>query len=148
MLGHVLERYFAFGSNLSSTRLRARIGDVVVVGVATLPDHRHLFNKHGNDDTAKGNIEMAPGEVVIGVLYEITVAQLETLVAIESGYERVTVSVTRETATIDAVTFRAVRLADHLAPTREYLDHYVHGVREHGIEEGYLEGILPAWYGR
>lgn len=132
---------------MSSSRLAARVGPFRLAGVGRLPDFRHRFNKRGNDGTAKGNVEPATGELVIGVAYELDDAQLAVLDEVELGYRLASLQVClaggKEVA---ALCYRAVVLGEELEPTRAYLEHYVAGAAEHGIPLGYLRAILPPWF--
>jgi len=85
--------YFAYGSNLSSARLRARLEEVEVVGPAVLAEHRLALDKRGHDGSAKANVVRHPGERVWGVVYELATAHVEVLDRFEGGYERVGVEV-------------------------------------------------------
>jgi hypothetical protein len=134
--------YFAYGSNMSSARLIDRVGSIAIVGAARLPDYQHLFNKHGSDETAKGNIQPRAGREVHGALYQLTGEQTTILDRYEGGYQRLWIEVAGQRA----LTYEAVRLSDELEPTTEYLHHYVRGVREHGIPDHYLQAILPDWF--
>lgn len=140
--------YFAYGSNMSSARLRSRIGEVGLEGIAILREHRHRFNKLGNDGTAKGNIEAAPDARVYGVAYHVNASQLELLAAVESGYRGATVIVRLGEHVLEAATFVAGIVSETVAPLPAYLDHYAAGAAEHGLPGDYLEEILPTWYRR
>ncbi len=134
--------YFAYGSNMSSARLRGRLGDVHIVGRAALPDYRHFFDKHGADGTAKGNIVAETGATVLGVLYRIEATQLERLCRFEGGYRQVELRVNHERALTQAVSFAAIRRVQGLMPTAEYLAHYATGISEHGLPEQYRRELL------
>ena len=134
--------YFAFGSNMSSRRLIERVGEVKVVGAAVLPDHRHRFSKRGSDGTGKGNVEPAVGFRVHGVLYRLSLRQLEVLSGYEGGYRRGQVSVQVSATLEPAWTFIAHAPEGHIAPAPFYVEHYWTGIREHGIPESYMHGLL------
>ncbi len=139
--------YFAYGSNMSSTRLTSRVGALRIVGVARLQGFQHRFNKRGNDGTAKGNVEVCADSSVVGVAYELEEAQLAILDAIEAGYRRDRLQVRLEAGGIcEVLCYRAVLLGDGLEPTHSYLEHYVVGAAEHGISRQYLRAILPPWF--
>jgi gamma-glutamylcyclotransferase len=138
-----MPRYFAYGSNMSSARLEERVGDVEIEGAAVLRSHRHSFNKHGADGTAKGNIEPEHGSEVWGVVYVLTLTQFEQLDVVEGGYRRVEVSVECEGEVLEAITYTALAPASGLHPTTEYLDHYERGVREHDLPGEYWDTIRP-----
>jgi gamma-glutamylcyclotransferase len=137
-------RYFAYGSNMSRSRIEARLGRVVDLGRARCPARTHRFSKLGRDGTGKGNIEPAAGGVVWGVVYEIDALQLDRLVEVEFGYRVIGVELDLEVLA-PAVTFEALQPKAGLAPTREYIDHYIAGIREHRIPEDYLAAVLGDW---
>ena len=138
--------YFAFGSNLRRARLERRVGPVRALGLARLEGYRHTFNKHGADDTAKGNIVASQGHRVLGAAYELSEDQFETLATYELGYEKVVLDVDLSGQQVEVATYRGIRLNEGLAPTRWYLDHYLEGGLEHGIAESYFREIFPPWY--
>lgn len=128
---------------MSRARLEGRLGRVVDLGRARCADRRHRFSKLGLDGTGKGNIEAAATELVWGVLYDLDAAQLERLVSIETGYRLLEIDVELEViGPVRTVTFEALEQRPGLAPTREYVEHYVTGIREHGIPDAYLASVL------
>jgi cation transport regulator ChaC len=136
-------RYFAYGSNMRRARLEARVGEVIDEGWATLAGWRHRFNKHGTDGTAKGNIEIATGHEVHGVLYRLRPKQVEVLARYEVGYQRVELDVHhRATGDVRALSFTATALHDGLEPTADYVAHYEHGMIEHELPAAYRRWIL------
>lgn len=81
--------------------------------------------------------------MVWGVLYELDAAQLERLVTIEAGYRLIEVEVELEViGPVRTATFEALEQRPGLMPTREYVEHYVTGIREHGIPDAYLASVL------
>ncbi|MDX1648738.1 MAG: gamma-glutamylcyclotransferase family protein [Myxococcota bacterium] len=126
--------YFAYGSNLSSARLRARLDDVRPAGPAHLADHRLTVDKRGHDGSAKANVVAHPGERVWGVLYDLPRVQLETLDRFEGGYERLEIEVKRlEGGLVAAVTYRSTLRVEDWLPFDWYHAHLVQGAREHGL---------------
>lgn len=138
--------YFAYGSNMRSSRLIERVGSVSLYGVAILSDFRHRFNKHGSDGTAKGNIEASVGAVVHGVVYQLTHRQFEILDRYEGGYEPIELAVESNGETVECASYGAVLRRDGLKPTERYLLHYVEGAFEHGLPSSYIDSILPSWF--
>ena len=65
--------YFAYGSNMSTPRLRYRVAGCRFTFVARLPSYRLCFHKRSNDGSAKCNAlkTAMPADAVIGVVYEI-----------------------------------------------------------------------------
>jgi len=137
-----LRVYFAYGSNMSSSRLIARVGGVEVLGHARLPDHEHRFSKLGQDGTGKGNVEPRAGSIVHGVAYGLTPSQLGQLAAFEGGYRQVDIEVLVADAMRLAATFVALSPGDAPPPSAEYVAHYRRGIVEHGLPRPYAETIF------
>ena len=72
--------YFAYGSNLEPDQMRARCPGSRVLCRAILPDHVLVFRGFSRDwEGAVATVEPAPGEVVHGVVFEVTPADVESL---------------------------------------------------------------------
>jgi len=138
---------------MSRDRLEDRIGLVVDLGWVTLVNYHLIFDKRGEDGTAKANIAPAPGHTVHGVLYELSAGQFDTLGVIEGGYTRRRVHV-KVPGTADDDEPRAVETfvaipewrQPGLLPTEAYLAYCVAGAREHALPESYWQTLneLPA----
>ena len=83
-----MEVYFAYGSNMSSNRLRARVPEARTIGRAHLNGWRLAFNKPGRDGTGKANLVASAHSTSWGALYEIPSEAWEQLDSFEPGYER------------------------------------------------------------
>ncbi len=136
--------YFAYGSNLATARLQARVPSAHCLGRAVLPGHRLAYHKQGADGSAKCDAcytGLAADEVH-GVVFEIAAADLPNLDAAEGPrYERVELAVTGEDGrSRTALTYRALPayIDDRLTPYCWYRDHVLRGAREHGLPEGYI----------
>jgi cation transport regulator ChaC len=136
--------YFAYGSNMSTSRLTTRLGSVELLGRATLVDYEHRFTKLGRDGSAKGNIEVAVGSIVHGVAYRIDHVQLERLAVHEGGYRQLELELEIEAlgAAMVAQSFCALRPVTGLTPSPDYIEHYRVGAREHALPEDYVRRIL------
>src|SRR5438128_1900656 len=60
--------YFAYGSNMLTQRLKARVPSASPKTVAVLFDHGLRFHKRSQDGSGKCDIVKCPGEVVHGVV--------------------------------------------------------------------------------
>ena len=90
--------YFAYGSNMSTLRLKARVPSSDVLGTAQLHGHTLVFHKESVDGSAKCHIEYTqdPHHIVRGVVYRILISEKSNLDKVEglgSGYEEKQVSV-------------------------------------------------------
>jgi gamma-glutamylcyclotransferase len=140
--------YFAYGSNMNPARLAdQRLKERAVqmgprIG-GRLEGWRLVFNKiaRSPEGAAAGNIVEAPGAVVHGTLNQMPDAGLAVLDIWEGvaggHYKRQTVPVARADtgATVEAVTYIALKISEGLRPTREYLGHLLAG-----------KDLLPAAY--
>ena len=134
---------FAYGSNLSSARLReaGRCPGARFAGVALLRGWRIAFDKpSGRWGGNAANLRPEPAAETWGVLWEIDDAELRQLDAGERGYERVPVEVEREGEPVPAQAYVAPAGAE-ACPPRAYLDVLLAGGREHCLPAGYLEGL-------
>lgn len=139
---------FAYGSNMSSRRIRARVPSAHFVAVAELPAHRLVFHKRSRaDGSAKcdafytGN----PGDCVLGVVWDIDEAQKGDLDQVEGlgfGYDEKVVTVTTgQGDRLDAQVYVATDIDATLTPYRWYWEHVRIGAREHGFPGDYIEWI-------
>ena len=136
--------YFAYGSNMRTARLRARVGPVRVLGAARLAGHALRTDKPGRDGTAKANLRPAPGSAVHGVLFELAEEALGALDGYEGGYRRVRVRVELPTGErVEAVTYISERRGSDRRLAADYLSHLVAGAREHGLPDAWI-GLLEA----
>lgn len=139
--------YFAYGSNLSSARMGARVPAAALVARAELREHRLLFHKIGRDGSAKCDacFTGAAADAVLGVVYRLPAADSNVLDRIEglgSGYARKQVAVVSFAgAILEAFTYCATRTASGLQPFHWYREHVLRGTLEHGLPAQYIASI-------
>ncbi len=128
-------RCFAYGSNMKTSRLENRLGQVFIVGSAVLDGYRFVFNKVGRDGTGKGNITTDAASVVEGVIFDLTEKQLLELDDIEKGYRRVLFP------EIESFVYIAEpeQTRDGLSPSEEYFGYVYNGACEHHLSGPYIE---------
>jgi hypothetical protein len=83
--------YFAYGSNLLSTRLMARCSSARIVGVAMTDGWTVSFSKPGGDGSGKAGLVQHKGAAHPGVVYELAALEMPVLDRIEGvghGYTR------------------------------------------------------------
>ncbi|SHH28943.1 gamma-glutamylcyclotransferase family protein [Ferrimonas marina] len=132
--------YFAFGSNLSAPRLRARLPAAKPLGRAALPGYRLTFAKPGRDGSGKGDLRADPRGQVWGRLYRLNPRDLSLLDAVEGpGYQRVALWVHCHGRRQRAWLYRAKAPISQLLPFDWYLHH---------LRWGAMEARLPARYQR
>ena len=143
--------YFAYGSNMDAVRLFE--GRLKPKGAAwgerlggRLDGWRLTFDKlvtrvGAPPGAGAGNIVMAAGDAVHGTLNALSPEGFDVLDVHEGvadgHYERRMVPVVRADngATVEAITYVALKVGDGLKPTREYLGHLLAG-----------KDLLPADY--
>lgn len=139
--------YFAYGSNMFTPRIGARIGSARVIGVAALSGHVLRFHKRGRDGSGKGDAFWTGNgdDLVRGVLFEVTEADMCVLDRHEgrgNGYAREEVRVEMAGgASVTALTYQATWIDPMRQPYHWYKHHVLAGAREHGLPEAYIGAI-------
>ncbi len=136
--------YFAYGSNMSSVRLRERVPAARSLGRAQLAGFRLAWNKPGRDGSGKANIVVAQAEILWGVLYEFPTSAWATLDHIERDYARETHGVLdRLGQGVSAELYRWTGEPDTpwQTPREGYRNHLVVGAREHDLPADVIEAL-------
>lgn len=140
--------YFAYGSNLSSTRLLKRCPSAEVVCTASISKYKLRFNKTSSDRSSKANIVYtgSMNDVVYGVVYSIAQSDVANLDAAEGEG----VHYKRTKCRVVSASGRRVRCSIYLAikvtktdgkPYTWYLKHVTDGAAEHNLP-AYYQGNL------
>lgn len=141
------ELYFAYGSNMCTARLRARLPCALPVGSAVLPGWELTYDKRSVDGSGKCTVRPSGREAVHGVLFEIDSLSVEVLDRIEgAGYERLTVTVAVACAQVEAVSYvaRDSWIDVSVAPYDWYVGYVLAGAREHSLPASYVDTTLAA----
>jgi len=140
--------YFAYGSNMLSARLAARVGRVRLVGPACLPGYRLAFHKRGADGSAKCDIVAAadPSALVHGVVFGMDEDQRVRLDGFEGpGYavSGVRLRVPGATEALPAIAYlaRPEYVQAGLRPYTWYKALVAAGARRHRLPEDYVAAI-------
>lgn len=139
--------YFAYGSNMSSRRLRHRVPSARVVEMAKLSGHRLAWHKKGGDGSGKCDIAVARGdEVVYGVLYSMDSVHKPILDGFEGlgrgyGEKEVDLWLPDRGDAVTAITYYALVIDSTYVPYDWYRDHVLIGAREHGLPQHYVRMI-------
>lgn len=145
--------YFAYGSNMSTPRLRYRVPGAERIGVARLVKHRLRFHKRSNKDhSGKCDAEYTGDEAdeVVGVLFCVPESQRQDLHSAEGrgfGYDDYMVHVVdTDGNAIEALTYRAAESHKDgsLAPLSWYWDFVAEGAREHALPAVYVATFIAS----
>jgi cation transport regulator ChaC len=147
-----MERYFAYGSNMSSGQMSERCPGARALGPARLAGFALTFNRW-SDRRRSYVADVIPvhGSDVWGVLWDVTPEDLASLDRFEGvaigAYRRDTLRVaSSEPPLVDAVTYRVCQPQPPGPPSPEYLALLIRGAYEHGLPGDYLQrlkGVLP-----
>ncbi|WP_354115951.1 gamma-glutamylcyclotransferase family protein [Bradyrhizobium sp. LA7.1] len=145
-------KYFAYGSNMCSGRLRDRV-PCEFITVAKLAGHQLRFHKLSEKDhSSKCDIFRTGDEAhtVWGVVYDIPVsekAELDRFEGVRNGYEDLEVRITLPNGDqLSAQTYVADPdyIREGLAPYSWYKAYVQAGASEHGLPQQYVaEAIAP-----
>lgn len=139
--------YFAYGSNMSSARLRARTPSARSRGRHCLARHQLRFHKAGHDGSAKCDAWHTgdDSDRVWGVLYQLAAADKAVLDRIEglgAGYEVKEVALTADDGAVcRAFTYYATAIEAGLRPFDWYLHHVLRGAREADLPAHYRAAL-------
>lgn len=140
-------KYFAYGSNMSLSRLRERVPSSERIGIFILVEHELRFHKSSTDGSGKCDAYQTrkPSDVVIGALFEINEDEKSALDKAEGlgvGYKEKTVKVKNEFGDVfNAVTYYATKIDATLKPYSWYLNHVIVGAKETNVPDQYLNVI-------
>jgi hypothetical protein len=139
--------YFAYGSNMASERLLARIPGARKVCNAVLPDHRLRFRKSDSGKSGKCDIEVTGNRLdrVHGVVYQIPdqdKAILDQYEGLGVGYNDKLVELNSENKQVlSAFTYYALLIDEAMIPYHWYKGHVLHGAIEHQLPADYISII-------
>jgi len=142
--------YFAYGSNMSTRRLKRRLSLVRPVSVATLPRHRLCWHKQGRDGSGKCDAAHADDDAlaVMGVLYEMAPDErplLDRIEGVGAGYEVIHVRLTLCSGEfVQAFTYQATQIDTTALPFLWYKTHVLQGAYEHGLPADYIAQLEAA----
>lgn len=141
-------RYFAYGSNMLQNRLEQRVGRVIKVCTGYLRHHKLDFSC-GNMGVSFANVVPSPGNQVFGVVYRLTLRQLQMLDSYEVYYQRENMKInTFDTAVYTGLPFHTENLGWKVSPLGYYVDLLKKGYLENnhpkGVEE--LEALIESEY--
>lgn len=126
--------YFAYGSNMNTARVTARIGPTRGAQSAVLNDHELSFDKASRvPGISHANVKAATGKRVEGALFKLLhpwqIRLMDPFEGHPHDYERYRMPVITAEGTIEAWVYIAApgTTAGALKPAREYLAHLLAG---------------------
>lgn len=134
--------YFAYGSNMSTSRLRERVPSAEALGCYALDEHDLRFHKSSKDGSGKCDAYFTsdPKDVIYGVLFKINPAEKSALDRVEGlghGYDVKEITVTAHDGTrVTATTYVATQIDMKLKPYSWYVNHVLVGAKEAVLPEG------------
>jgi gamma-glutamylcyclotransferase (GGCT)/AIG2-like uncharacterized protein YtfP len=137
---------FAYGSNMSTARLRARVPSAMVIGRGFLRGHQLVWHKVSKDGSGKCDVVAsdAPDAVVHGVVFAIDQVEKATLDRAEGlgmGYAERQVTVEVGGAPLAATMYYATRTDPALKPYTWYRAHVLAGAYEHELPREYIAAL-------
>jgi gamma-glutamylcyclotransferase len=139
--------YFAYGSNMSTTRLNARIPSASLIGTGRLQGYRLAFHKVSmRDGSGKCDARFTGDKLdaVFGVLYDCSnndLARLDKIEGVGQGYEAKTLNIDSVEGLVQAQTYFATNIDAALKPMLWYKEHVIRGATEHKLPAQYIEYI-------
>ena len=134
--------YFAYGSNMLSERMDARIPEAKIAGIARLYGWDLVWDKISTDGSGKANLREENGKVVWGVVYIIPESRMPDLDKVEGGYQRIKVEVECDkNGKLAACTYVSEKRDANLLPYDWYKDLVLKGAKEHSLPSDYIEKI-------
>ncbi|GGK83292.1 hypothetical protein GCM10007941_37300 [Amphritea balenae] len=135
--------YFAYGSNMSLARIRARVPGCVFKGRAVLARHQLRFHKKGRDGSAKCDAFYTGDNehVIHGVLFSLTTGErivLDSYEGLGKGYERKQILLQQDSLSFSAFLYYATAIDARLQPFNWYKQHVITGAEEAGLPSAYI----------
>lgn len=142
--------YFAYGSNMSLSRLRERVPSAEPVGCFSLGCHDLRFHKTSKDGSGKCDAYFTSdaGDMIYGVLFKINPIDKSALDKAEGlghGYDEKEVSVTAQDGSkVRATTYIATKIEESLKPYSWYVNHVLIGATQSSLPSDYIEAKIKS----
>ncbi|WP_310622401.1 gamma-glutamylcyclotransferase family protein [Flexibacterium corallicola] len=143
--------YFAYGSNMLSSRLRRRCPSARIIGKAVAKNYKLEFSKKSKDGSGKATlIETSDSFDARGVLFKIAADELPLLDRLEGagkGYRRIDkFKVITESGPQSVTTYLATEMTGSLYPYDWYLALVIAGAMEHDLGAEYIDQLQAVTY--
>ncbi len=148
--------YFAYGSNMSSARLNARVPSAKSLGVFHIPGFHLDFSMHGFDDSAKCNANKCNANnshinsnntehKIYGIIFTMAEHErvhLDHAEQLGEGYELIETIAYDDHGNIqECFLYTALRKHEHLKPYCWYKNHVITGAKEAQLPSHIIEHI-------
>ena len=139
--------YFAYGSNMSSRRLKNRVESANVISTGILEKYKLKFHKISEDGSGKCDAYFTNvlNDKINGVIYSIHEKDLDKLddcEGLDKGYKKENVDIIKANGEkVKAFTYLSTRIDESLLPFRWYKYHVLHGAVENDLPPDYISFI-------
>jgi len=135
--------YFAYGSNMLTSRLTRRTPSATAVGIAYVEGYRLTFDKVSTDGSGKCDIEATSNAAdrVYGVLFRISTAEAADLDVAEGfghGYEKHEIKAVAASTKTRAIAYVATAKDPTRTPYHWYKALVIAGAEEHALPQDYI----------
>jgi hypothetical protein len=145
--------YFAYGCYLDIAIFRKDCPSAIFVKRTVLPNFEVQFNYvSASYNGGVTGVEVAPGQITRGVLYEVVtaeIARLDDIQGVPQGeHYRQTVAVVDEKGRLDqAETYRTSKPGGPFRPDPDYVGLMLKGARAHRLDPDYIRSLeqLLTW---
>ncbi|WP_024955934.1 gamma-glutamylcyclotransferase [Sulfurospirillum arcachonense] len=140
--------YFAYGSNMSVSRLQERVPSAIHLGCYSLKEHDLRFHKFGQDESAKCDAYFTANslDIIYGALFKINPKEKPSLDKAEGlghGYEIKEVTITAtDGSLIQAMTYIASHIDETIKPFSWYMNHVLIGAQETSLPSEYIQSKM------
>ena len=137
---------FAYGSNMRTSRLKARTPSATPLGIGQLKGHVLKWHKSGSDGSGKCDVVHTGREsdIVWGVLYTLDAMEKPALDKVEAlgiGYSEKCADIHIGEETVEAWFYVAIDISPDLLPYDWYKAFVVEGAREHRLPQHYVAAL-------
>jgi gamma-glutamylcyclotransferase len=137
---------FAYGSNMRSSRLKARTPSATPLGAGKLKGHALRWHKTGKDGSGKCDVVRTgrADDAVWGVVYTLDAAEkpeLDKAEALGIGYTERRAAIHIGHETVEAWFYVAIDTSPNLTPYDWYKAFVVEGAREHALPADYVAAL-------
>ncbi len=140
---------FAYGSNLSTQRMRSRVPSARPVSSGYVAHRQLVFHKRSEDGSAKADAKSTAVSTdrVWGVVYRLLSEEKPSLDQHESlgvGYDHEEVNVVLKDGTLKAWMYvaRHEAIDPTLLPYSWYLNYVIHGALEHQLPDCHIDYLM------